>query len=34
MWVEGVVFAVGLLMVAIPGYMMFMEHIKEAKRLQ
>jgi len=34
MWVEGVAFAVGLLMVAIPGYMMFMEHIKEAKRLQ
>jgi hypothetical protein len=34
MWVEGVAFAVGLLMVAVPGYMMFMEHIKQAKRSQ
>lgn len=34
MWVEGVAFAIGLLMVAVPGYLLFVEHVKEAKRLQ
>jgi hypothetical protein len=32
MLVEGVAFAVGLLMVAVPTYALFVEHIREAKR--
>jgi hypothetical protein len=31
MLVEGVAFAVGLLMVAVPAYFMFTEHVREAK---
>jgi hypothetical protein len=31
---EGVAFAVGLLMVAVPTYFMFAEHVREAKRAQ
>ena len=34
MLIEGVAFAVGLLMVAMPGYFMFVEHVREAKRSQ
>jgi hypothetical protein len=34
MLIEGVAFAVGLLMVAVPAYFMFVEHVREAKRLQ
>ena len=31
MLVEGVAFAVGLLMVVVPTYFMFIEHVREAK---
>lgn len=34
MMVEGVAFGVGLLLVAVPAYLMFIEHLKEAKRSQ
>jgi hypothetical protein len=34
MLVEGVAFAVGLLMVVVPAYFMFAEHVREAKRAQ
>jgi hypothetical protein len=34
MLVEGVAFAVGLLMVVVPTYFLFMEHVGEAKRSQ
>ena len=34
MLIEGVAFAVGLLMVAVPAYFMFVEHVREAKRSQ
>jgi hypothetical protein len=33
MLVEGVAFAVGLLMVVVPTYVMFIEHVREAKGL-
>jgi hypothetical protein len=34
MLVEGAAFAVGLLMVVVPTYFMFAEHVREAKRSQ
>ncbi len=34
MLVEGAAFAVGLMMVLVPTYLMFAEHVREAKRSQ
>jgi hypothetical protein len=34
MLVEGVAFAVGLLMVVIPAYFMFAAHVRQARRSQ
>jgi hypothetical protein len=34
MLVEGVAFAVGLLMVVVPAYFMFREHVREARQSQ
>jgi hypothetical protein len=34
MLLEGVAFGVGLLMVAVPAYFMFVEHVRDMKRFQ
>jgi hypothetical protein len=34
MVIEGVVFAVGLLMVLVPAYFMFKEHVRDARQSQ